>query len=97
MTLVARQTLLELRDLQQVPDVDEPRELADERDVFRDVAAELAEFGVFIDETASVERSTLRQTGQLRTLRRRRRARTHRFMSATVSILLAAELADRVE
>lgn len=53
MTLVTRQALLELRDLQQVSRVDESRKFADESNMLGDVASELAKFGVLLDESES--------------------------------------------
>lgn len=54
MALVARQALLDLADGQQLVALDDAAELADERDVLADVAAELAEFGVLLDKLLHV-------------------------------------------
>jgi hypothetical protein len=51
MAFVTRQALLKLRDLQQVPRVDESRELANESDMLGDVPTELAELGILLDES----------------------------------------------
>ena len=56
-TLIARQTLLQFRDLEQMPDVDQSRKFSDERDMFRDVAAEFAKLGVLVDETVFAQTS----------------------------------------
>lgn len=57
MTLVTRQTLLQFRNLQEMPHVDEPRQLPNQRDMFRDVRAKFSELGVLVDEAASGETS----------------------------------------
>lgn len=88
MALVAGKTLLQLAHFEQMSRIHETRELADQRDVLRDVPAELAELGVLLDEpTSHPSVNQAREQGEV----------THRFISATVSILLALELADRFE
>jgi hypothetical protein len=64
-TLVARQALLQFRDLEQVPDVDQTRKFSDEGDMFRDVAAEFAELGILVDKAvlARLLESVLRWAG----------------------------------
>lgn len=54
MTLVTRQTLLDLADAQQTVPLDDPAELPDERDVLADVATELLELWVLLDEPLHV-------------------------------------------
>jgi hypothetical protein len=54
MTLVARQALLHLTDVQQSIPLHQPAQLPHERDVSGDVPAELAELWVLFDEALHV-------------------------------------------
>jgi hypothetical protein len=79
--------LLDLADLEQPPLADDAAELADEGDVLRDVAAELAELGVLLDEALHVgDRLDLAQ----------RRSRGARLVLGDVGLDVCAEVAEIV-
>jgi len=82
--LVAGQALLEFTQLKQLACVDQARKLADQGNVLGHIPAKLAELGVILDKSGInqqiVSKTWFQSSGWVL---------AYRFMSATVSILLA--------